>query len=138
MFDHHPPNELRYSLRFNSSARRVWLVPALIVMSAMAGTASPSRSKSNAPAPAAKQTAAALPEVIIGATRRDFGDVFAGEELEQNFPVRNGGTKPLELAEKTTLGVRPTAPGYPVTEAAWRPNGLLLSPTGAAARAAPS
>ncbi|MEK6407217.1 MAG: hypothetical protein AABN34_09665 [Acidobacteriota bacterium] len=115
-------------------------MPALIVLSAMAGTASPSRSKSKAPAPApsAMQTAAALPEVLMGATRRDFGDVFAGEELEQNFPVRNVGTKPLELAEKPTLGMRPTAPGYPVTEAAWRPHGALLSRTVAAVRAAPS
>lgn len=74
----------------------------------------------------------------MGATRRDFGDVFAGEELEQNFPVRNVGTKPLELAEKTTLGMRPPAPGYPVNKAAWRLNGFLISRTVAAVRAAPS
>ncbi len=44
------------------------------------------------------------PEVSIGPTKRDFGDVFSGEELEQNFPVRNNGTKPLELSQRSVLG----------------------------------
>ncbi|HLF85081.1 MAG TPA: hypothetical protein VI837_12980 [Blastocatellia bacterium] len=78
------------------------------------------------------------PEVVIGSTRRDFGDVFAGEELEQNFPVRNAGTKPLELSQKSTLGTRSTAPAYPVRAAVWRPNDHLLTRTVAARRAAPS
>ena len=41
------------------------------------------------------QTRADGPEAVMASTKRDFGDVFAGEELEQNFPVRNAGTKPL-------------------------------------------
>ena len=40
----------------------------------------------------------------MNTTKRDFGDVFAGEELEQNFQVLNAGTKPLELERKSTLG----------------------------------
>jgi hypothetical protein len=41
------------------------------------------------------------PEFVIDGTRRDFGDVFAGEELVQVFGIRNAGRKPLELAEKS-------------------------------------
>ena len=78
------------------------------------------------------------PEVVMGSTRRDFGDVFAGEELEQNFPVRNAGTKPLELSQKSTMGARSAAPGYLVRAAVWRPNDHLLTRTVAARRAAPS
>lgn len=78
------------------------------------------------------------PEVVMASTKRDFGDVFAGEELEQNFPVRNAGTKPLELSQKSTLGTRSTAPGYPVRAAVWRPSDDLLTRTVAARRAAPS
>jgi hypothetical protein len=42
------------------------------------------------------------PDLIIDSVRRDFGDVFAGEELEQVFVIRNAGDAPLELAEKST------------------------------------
>jgi hypothetical protein len=45
---------------------------------------------------------AKAPELIIDSVRRDFGDVFAGEELEQVFIIRNAGDAPLELAEKST------------------------------------
>ncbi len=74
----------------------------------------------------------------MGSTRRDFGEVFAGEELEQNFPVRNNGSKPLELVQKSTLGTRSTSPGYPVRAAVWRPNEPFLTRLVAARRAAPS
>jgi len=78
------------------------------------------------------------PEVVMALTKRDFGEVFAGEELEQNFPVRNAGTKPLELSQKSALGTRSTAPSYPVRAAVWRPNDHLLTRSVAARRAAPS
>ena len=78
------------------------------------------------------------PEAVMASTRRDFGDVFAGEELEQNFPVRNAGTKPLELSQKSMLGARSSAPDFPVRAAVWRPNEYLLTRTVAARRAAPS
>lgn len=71
------------------------------------------------------------------ATRRDCGDVFAGEELEANFGVRNAGTAPLELAHKSSLGMRPGEPGYPVT-AAWHGNDGLLTRRVAAMRVAPT
>jgi hypothetical protein len=78
------------------------------------------------------------PEAVMSSTSRDFGDVFAGEELEQNFPVRNAGTKPLELSRKSMLGTRSAAPDFPVRSAVWRPNDYLLNRTVAARRAAPS
>ncbi|HSE36631.1 MAG TPA: hypothetical protein VLG74_04955 [Blastocatellia bacterium] len=73
----------------------------------------------------------------MGSTKRDFGEVFAGEELEQNFPVQNVGNKPLELALKSTLGTRPAPPGYP-RAAVWRPNEPILARTVSARPAAPS
>jgi HYDIN/CFA65/VesB-like, Ig-like domain len=43
----------------------------------------------------------ASPELVIDSTRRDFGEVFVGEEIDQVFTVRNVGTSPLELGIKT-------------------------------------
>jgi hypothetical protein len=40
------------------------------------------------------------PRIVIGATTRDFGEVFDGEELEHVFLVTNAGDAPLELSEK--------------------------------------
>jgi len=78
------------------------------------------------------------PEAVMSSTSRDFGNVFAGEELEQNFPVRNAGTKPLELSRKSMLGTRSAAPDFPFRAAVWRANDYLLTRTVAARRAAPS
>lgn len=76
------------------------------------------------------------PEVAMASTKRDFGDVFAGEELEQNFPVRNAGNKPLELSQKSALGSRSATPDV-VRAAVWRPNERLISRTVAARPATP-
>ena len=76
------------------------------------------------------------PQVEIGPTRKDFGEVFVGEELEQNFPVRNLGSKPLELSQKSALGMR-TTPGARLDTAVWRPNQPRVART-VALRAAPS
>lgn len=75
------------------------------------------------------------PEIIMELTRRDFGDVFSGEELEQIFPVRNAGTRPLELSQKSSLGTRPTAPR--LLQAAWRPGESRFA-SAALSRPAPS
>lgn len=90
------------------------------------------------PSASSARASADGPEVVMGSTRRDFGEVFAGEELEQNFPVRNAGTKPLELSLKSTLGTRSTAPGYPVRAAVWLSGVDLFTRTVAARPAAPS
>lgn len=60
------------------------------------------------------------PEAAIDVTRRDLGEVFAGEELEYAFIVRNTGTKTLELAEKTTASFKSERPGYGTSIAMWR------------------
>ena len=78
------------------------------------------------------------PEVSIASTKRDFGDVFAGEELEQNFPVRNLGSKQLELAQKSALGTGSSAPGSKPIPALWHPNDYLPSRSFVARRSAPS
>ena len=44
------------------------------------------------------------PALSIDATERDFGDVYKGEVLETVFTVRNNGSAPLTLAEKSLTG----------------------------------
>ena len=61
------------------------------------------------------------PELVINITKRDFGEVFAGEELEQTFLLRNDGTKPLELSQKSTLSSRAAGRRFPVTAALVHP-----------------
>jgi len=78
------------------------------------------------------------PVVVIGSTKRDFGDVFSGEELEQNFPVRNTGTKPLELSQRSLLGNRQNGSSFRVATADWHPGNLSITRTVAARPAAPS
>jgi hypothetical protein len=90
------------------------------------------------PSASSARSGADGPEAVMSSTSRDFGDVFAGEELEQNFPVRNAGTKPLELSRKSMLGTRSAAPDFPVRAAVWRPNDYRLARTVASRRAAPS
>jgi len=75
---------------------------------------------------------------MIGPTKRDFGDVFAGEELEQNFPVRNIGTKPLELSQRSTLGTNINDSPFKLTSADWHPTNRPLVRTAGARLAAPS
>jgi hypothetical protein len=43
------------------------------------------------------------PELVIDITKCDFGEVFAGEELEHTFLFRNAGTRQLELSQKSLL-----------------------------------
>lgn len=50
------------------------------------------------------RASADAPVLSISATERDFGDVYKGELLEQVFTVRNDGTAPLTLAEKSLTG----------------------------------
>ena len=87
------------------------------------------------------------PVLVINMTKRDFGEVFAGEELEQSFLLRNDGTKPLELSQKSTLSSRPAGRRFPAAAALVHPDDRVadsrergrpgrLSTT--AARAAPS
>lgn len=62
------------------------------------------------------------PVLVINMTKRDFGEVFAGEELEQSFLLRNDGTKPLELSQKSTLSSRAAGRRFPATVALVHPD----------------
>jgi hypothetical protein len=78
------------------------------------------------------------PEVVVEITRRDLGEVFAGEELEYAFIVRNAGTKPLELAEKSNIPSRSANSAHAPALAMWQPAARIFTRTAAAMRAAPS
>ena len=56
-----------------------------------------------------QKKSAASPELVIDGTRRDFGEVFVGEELSHVFTVRNVGTAPLELANKSLTSRSPAS-----------------------------
>jgi len=81
------------------------------------------------------------PEAVVDITKRDLGEVFAGEEIEYAFIVRNAGTKPLELAEKSNIPTRSANAANAPAVAMWHPaDGLFTRPVAAmrTARAAPS
>ncbi|PYT08277.1 MAG: hypothetical protein DMF60_05140 [Acidobacteria bacterium] len=142
MFPFHLADRSHRAVRCITYAQLVWLALASILLSAAAPiAAAPSSSarpkSSSAQTQTVPQATTARPEVVITTTRRDFGDVFAGEELEAAFGVRNAGTAPLELAQKSSLGMRTGRPGYPIT-AAWSANDGLLTRRVAALRVAPT
>jgi hypothetical protein len=142
MFQFRRTNRLQAARCFNPRTQLIWVALALVLLWAAAAPSSASRSTASsllpAQTPTVPQTTPALPEVVMDLTRRDFGDVFAGEELEQAFAVRNAGTKALELAEKSSLGMRTVAPRYPVTAAVWHTSDHLLARSVAAILPAPS
>ena len=78
------------------------------------------------------------PELSMEITSRDFGDVFDGEELEQNFPVRNVGTSSLEFSQKSTLSRAETNSNLRITAAVWHPGNEYATRRVAATRAAPT
>ena len=71
-------------------------------------------------------------------TSRDFGDVFDGEELEQNFPVRKLEPASLEFSQKSTVSRAETNPNLNITAAVWHPGSEYATRRVAAMRAAPS
>ena len=87
--------------------------------------------------PAALAAGPSAPFVYMSMTRRDFGDVFAGEEIEQTFAVRNDGDAPLEMQQKSLTGQ--AAPATELMRAAVFYGGspVALKPV-ALRRAAPS
>jgi hypothetical protein len=76
-------------------ARSPWL--AIYVLTIVAGVVLLTAPSSASPV----NESGGSPELVIDSTRRDFGDVYVGEELDQIFNVRNVGTAPLELGNKT-------------------------------------
>ncbi len=61
---------------------------------------------------AEQKGARSLPEFVIDKTHHDFGEVFAGEEIQSLFLVNNMGNAPLELSDKPLLATRPTVSLY--------------------------
>ena len=61
---------------------------------------------------AGEKGARSLPEFVIDKTHHDFGEVFAGEEIQSLFIVNNRGNAPLELSDKPLLATRPTVSLY--------------------------
>jgi len=60
------------------------------------------------------------PKVAIESTRCNFGVVFAGEQLNHVFLVRNVGTKTLELDNKSLTGLaQPASPQDLVRQASF-------------------
>ena len=82
---------------------------------------------------------ARAPEVILDSTKRDFGDVFAGEELVHVFSIRNDGPVPLELAEKSVTTGRglPSSRGL-IKTVSFNPSKQAVPIAVATSRAAPS
>ena len=122
---------------FNARGQLFCLALASVLLSATAVGSSFESKSSSAQTPSVPQATTGRPELVMTATRRDCGDVFAGEELEASFAIRNDGTAPLELAQKSSLGMRPGESRYPVT-AAWHSNDGSLTRRVAALRVAPT
>lgn len=79
------------------------------------------------------------PAMTIDATQRDFGDVCKGELLDTVFTVRNDGTAPLTLAEKSLTGRARGSRAARVAVARARPfNDALMPVALMTRRAAPS
>ena len=76
------------------------------------------------------------PQLVIDITKCDFGEVFAGEELEHTFLFRNAGTKQLELSQKSSLSK--SIERQPRVMAATFNSNIRPSIRAAALRAAPS
>src|SRR5689334_2040169 len=88
------------------------------------------------PVSSALATPQSAPLVFMNMTRRDFGDLFAGEEIEQVFPIRNDGDAPLEMENKSLTGQ--AAPAFSDWRAsAFQASGTALRPV-ALRRTAPS
>ena len=49
---------------------------------------------------ARQQIVPARAQAVLDATTRDYGEVFAGEDLDYLFNIRNAGTAPLELMQR--------------------------------------
>lgn len=88
--------------RFAGGPARVWLIAAMVLLStvAVAGSQARSEPKYLAPVMVRRQVAPARAQVVLAATTRDYGEVFAGEELDYLFNVLNAGKAPLELMQR--------------------------------------
>ncbi|HEY7910331.1 MAG TPA: hypothetical protein VIG62_00335 [Blastocatellia bacterium] len=79
-----------------------------------------------------RATGGLAPDLTVEDSTFDFGNVFAGEEIEHTFLIRNNGAKPVELRQRVEVGrdLRP-----PIVRAGFAGNSFTATP---ARRAAPS
>ena len=102
MFESHLASERHRSTRCVDSRARRWPVIALLAISVTTALGSQPGQKTKSPAASKPQA-----QAVLDATRRDYGDVFEGEELEHVFNVRNTGDAVLTLAQlKPTVVVQ--------------------------------
>src|SRR5215813_6915612 len=86
---------------------KVFLLKPLLLITLVSG------SVWSVAAPRAAARRESAPVVYMPLTERHFGDVFAGEELDQVFPIRNDGDAPLEMDNKAlTSQVREESPHF--------------------------
>jgi len=143
MLESHLANERHRSTRRVDSRARRWSVITLLAISVTTALGSQPGQKSKSPT-ASKPHA----QAVLDATRRDYGDVFEGEELEHVFNVRNTGDAVLTLAQlkptvvlqrKRTAQTTTTAPPLPsFIEPRERRGAKYKLVPAAARRAAPS
>jgi hypothetical protein len=89
-----------------------------------------------APPVAARQNVPARAQVVLDTTRRDYGEVFAGEELDYPYNIFNAGTAPLELMQRPLSSRAASAtPAGPAIRA-YEGSGRRYKLVGAAARLA--
>ena len=88
-------------------SKRVLLIIALCLSAAL-----PVAAAQRGQTGAGQNGTRSLPEFVIDKTLYDFGEVFAGEEVQGLFTVKNNGNAPLELSDKPLLATRPNVSLY--------------------------
>jgi len=86
--------------RFSAGALRIVLMLTLVALWP-ARSLTDNESASTFKPASAQQAAIARPEIMLDATRRDYGEVFAGEILDTPFNIVNAGKAPLELMQRS-------------------------------------
>lgn len=125
---------------FTGGPRRVWLVLAIVLLASIAAAGSQSRAEPMlAQVVAAQQVGPARAQVVLDTTRHDYGEVFAGEELDYPYNILNAGTAPLELMQRPLSSRAGTSTPAAVAARALHGDGLRYKLVRVAARpAAPS
>jgi hypothetical protein len=99
--------------RFKVGAPWIWLILAGVSLSTIASAGSRARTEPiySAHMSPRQQIVPARAQVVLDATTRDYGEVFAGEELDYLFKILNAGKAPLELMQRplSSRGITPRA-----------------------------
>lgn len=124
--------------RFTGGPLPVWLTLTIVLLSAIAVSGSESRLEPMHVAQVlAAQNAPARAQVVLDTTRHDYGEVFAGEDLDYPYNIQNAGTAPLELMQRP-LSSRAATPTAALAVSALQSAGPRYKLVRAARLAAPS